>query len=348
MAKLTEQDLKRNIKEQSYKNVYLLYGDEKMLVSMYAKKLQEKIAGKSPSDFSFHRFNEDSTIEQIVSAIDIIPFADPYNYMAVTDLSVDKLSEGDLKIFYKALEDLPPTTVIVIAMTTYIPDKKKMNAFKKLIDAVDKNGIVVEFSKKSQADLKKLLMGWAAKRGLTLKPENAAKITEYAGTDLNVLKNEMDKLCAYVGEGEITADAVEMLVTKNLATRVFDMTDAVTSGNWDKAYKCLDLLFYQREEPVMILSELSNTYTDMYRVRSAVESGMRAEDVAKDFDYKRREFRLKKAERASARLTTEDICSCLECLAEVNTEMNSGSSNKRLLLEQLIAKLMMTGKRVRK
>ena len=75
---------------------------------------------------------------------------------------------------------------------------------------------------------------------------------------------------------------------------------------------------------------------------------MRAEDVAKDFDYKRREFRLKKAERASARLTTEDICSCLECLAEVNTEMNSGSSNKRLLLEQLIAKLMMTGKRVRK
>ena len=29
MAKLTEQDLKRNIKEQSYKNVYLLYGDEK-------------------------------------------------------------------------------------------------------------------------------------------------------------------------------------------------------------------------------------------------------------------------------------------------------------------------------
>ena len=98
----------------------------------------------------------------------------------------------------------------------------------------------------------------------------------------------------------------------------------------------------------MILAELSNTYTDMYRVRTAVESGMRAEDVAKDFDYKRKEFRLKKAERASARLTTDEICKCLEYLAETNTSINSSSSNKRLLLEQLIAKLIMTGKQVKK
>ena len=157
----------------------------------------------------------------------------------------------------------------------------------------------------------------------------------------------MDKLCAYVNEGEITFEAIDTIVTKNLATKVFDMTKAVISGEWDNAFERLDLLFYQREEPIMILAELSNTYTDIYRVRLAVESGMRAEDVAKDFDYKRKEFRLKKAERASAGLTTDDICKCLEYLAETNTAMNSSSANKRLMLEQLIAKLIITGKRVK-
>jgi len=345
MAKITEQDLKRQIKEGNFKNVYLLYGEEKMLVSAYAKRLQEKIAGKSPSDFSFHNFNEDSSVEEIIPTIDIIPFTDPYNYIAIDNLAIEKLPDSDLKLFYRALEDLPEATIIVVAMTTYVPSGKKPNALKKLIDAVNKNGAVVEFGKKTAADLRKQLISWASKRNLLLAPDNAGKIIEYTGTDLTTLKNEMDKLCAFVEEGEITANAIDKIVTKNLATRVFDMTDAVTAGNWDKAFQRLDLLFYQREEPIMILAELSNTYTDMYRVRIAVESGMRAEDVAKDFDYKRKEFRLKKAERASAKLTTDDICQCLEYLAETNTAMNSSSGNKRLLLEQLIAKLIINGKR---
>lgn len=348
MAKITEQELKRQIKEGRFSNVYLLFGDEKMLVSMYSKKLKEKLAGKNPSDFSYHTFNEDSLIEEIIPAIDIIPFTEPYNYIAIDNLAVEKLPDSDLKLFYKALEDLPETTVIVIAMTTYVPSGKKPFALKKLTDAVDKCGVVLEFGKKTASDLRKQLISWASKRGLVLSQDNAAKIIEYTGTGLTTLKNETDKLCAYVGEGEITRQAIDRIVTKNLATRVFDMTDAVTGGNWDKAFERLDLLFYQREEPVMILAELSNTYTDMYRVRTAVESGMRAEDVAKDFDYKRKEFRLKKAERASARLTTDEICKCLEYLAETNTSINSSSSNKRLLLEQLIAKLIMTGKQVKK
>ena len=42
MAKLNEADLKRQIKNMDFKNFYLLYGEEKMLVSVYSKKLQEK------------------------------------------------------------------------------------------------------------------------------------------------------------------------------------------------------------------------------------------------------------------------------------------------------------------
>ena len=51
MAKLNEADLKRQIKNMDFKNLYLLYGEEKMLVSVYSKKLQEKAIGKTPSDF---------------------------------------------------------------------------------------------------------------------------------------------------------------------------------------------------------------------------------------------------------------------------------------------------------
>ncbi|MEE0859326.1 MAG: DNA polymerase III subunit delta [Acutalibacteraceae bacterium] len=346
MAKLNETDLKRQIKNGDFKNLYLLYGEEKMLVSMYAKKLQEKMMGKEPPEFNFHIFTEDSTVDDILPAVNIVPFTAPYNYIYIEDFAVEKMSDADLKLFYQVISELPESTVVVIAMKTLLPSGKKYNAWKKLIDTFDKYGVAIEFIKKTVNDLRKQLVSWANKRNLLLSPENAGRIIEYTGADLNTLKNEMDKLCAFVNEGEITTEHIDKIITKNLATRVFDMTDAVTQGNWDKAFERLDLLFYQREEPVMILAELSNTYTDMYRVRIALESGMRAEDVAKDFDYKRKEFRLKKAERASSKLTTDEICSCLEYLADTNTAMNSGGANKRLLLEQLVAKLIMAGKRV--
>ncbi len=344
MAKLTEQELKAKIKSGEYSKLYLLYGEEKMLVSTYSKKLKEKMMGKNPSGFNFHIFNENSTIEEIIPTLEIIPFTDPYNYVLINDLAVEKLSDSDLKLLYNAFSDLPEATIVVIAMNTLQPSGKKPNTWKKLIDVADKNGVAVDFAKKTVADLRKQLINWAGKRNVILLPNNANKIIEYTGTDLNTLKNELDKACAYIGDGgEITEKEIELLITKNLASRVFDMTDAVTAGNWELAFQRLDLLFYQREEPIMILAELSNTYTDMYRVRIAIESGFRAEEIAKDFDYKRKEFRLKKAERASQRLTTEDITICLEYLVEANTAMNSSNSNKRLLLEQLVAKLIMAG-----
>lgn len=348
MAKLNEADLKTQLKNSDFKNLYLLYGEEKMLVSVYSKKLKEKAVGKTPSDFYFHTYNEDSTADEIIKAIEIIPFGCMYNYVLVENLSFEKLRDDEITLLLKALEDVPPSTIVAIAMTTAVQSTKKAKFWKKLVDTADKYGVAVEFKKKTVQDLRKQLVSWASKRNLVLSNENAIKIIEYSGTDLNTLKNELDKLCAYVNEGEITAQHIDAVVTKNLATRVFDMTKAVVNGEWDSAFEKLDLLFYQREEPIMILAELSNTYTDMYRARVAVESGMRAEDVAKDFDYARKEFRLKNAEKASAGITTDDICKCLEYLALTNTAMNSSSANKRLLLEQLVAKLIITRKQVRR
>ena len=66
MAKLNEADLKREIKNFSFRKFYFLYGEEKMQVSSYTKKLIGKICGKNPSDFNFHKFTENSPIDKII------------------------------------------------------------------------------------------------------------------------------------------------------------------------------------------------------------------------------------------------------------------------------------------
>lgn len=344
MARITELELKQEFKNGYFGHFYFLYGEEKMLINMYEQKLCTKLMGKEPPEFNYHRFNENSDIKDIINAMNIVPFTAPYNYVCIEDFPVETISESDNKIFLQSLEDIPDGTVVIIAMRTKVPNSKKYNSWKKLIDVAIKYGTVVEFNKKTIAELRRQIVSWVSKRGLAISMENAGKIIEYSGTDLNTLRNETNKLCAFVDGDQILSEHIEKIVTKNLSSRVYDMTEAMVYGDWNNAFKSLNQLFYQQEEPIKILAEISATYVDMYRVRIAVESGLHYEDVANDFDYKRREFRLKKADRASKKMSTESICLCIEKIAEINMKMNSTSTNKRLLLEKLIASLIMESK----
>lgn len=345
MARITETELKRNIKENNFSNLYFLYGEEKMLVGTYAKRLKEKIVGKEPSDFNYHEFNDGSIIEDIANAVNILPFAEPYNFVSITDFNIEKITESDLKAYFEVVSNIPETTVVVISMLTLMPSGAKASRWKKLSDIADKNGIAVDFAKKSAADLRKLLISWAGKRGLELVPKNADLIIEYSGTNLQTLQNEMEKLCSYTKEGEITSDIIERIVIKNLEARVFDMADAVVKGLWDSAFEKFDLLMYQHEDPNAILAVLSSNYVDMYRVRTAISSGERSAKLTEDFDYKRKEFKIRKAENAVKRLSDEVLDESLELLAQANTLINGNSVNKRLVLEELICKLIMVSKR---
>lgn len=123
------------------------------------------------------------------------------------------------------------------------------------------------------------------------------------------------------------------------------MSKYVVTGDCDNAYRQLDQLFYQREEPISILAVLSSTYVDMYRVRAVIESGGKAQDAAGIYDYKRKEFRLNQAERYAKKLPTQALRDSLSVLAETDELMKSTPRDNALLLQELIAKLLMISKR---
>ena len=170
---------------------------------------------------------------------------------------------------------------------------------------------------------------------------SAARLIKLCGNDLTRLKNEVDKLCAYTEGEEIQMDAIDLLVAQTLEARIFSLSDQVLQGRGDDAFQTLDLLFAQKEEPVMMLYVLSNAFTDAYRVRVADESGVDVKTVAKDFDYKNRAFALDRARRSTKNVSTEALRNCLNALSEADEKMKSVTVNPRLFLEQLIARLLL-------
>ena len=356
MSEITEAGLREQLAAGSFSRVYLIAGEEKYLVRRAAGRLIKKAESEAFPEFNSHAFTNDSEVDSISDAAQAAPFFAEHKWVAVSDFDVDEKNSAELQKLYELLDETPDTTSLVFWYPTLDFDGKKSKKWKDFLKAAGERGSVLLCGRRTGAELQKMLLREAEKAGLTLSRQNANRILEYAGQDVNTLLHEMEKLCAYaLGQAaetplqekrpaEITAEMIEELVPKTMETKVFLMSDALVAGNYEKAYQLLDQLFAQNEEPISILAALSSAYVDMYRVRAALESGLPAA-AAKEYDnYQNREFRLRNAERNVRRMKPEVLRKSLDLLLEADMALKGSRLSKRLILEELIAKLLLAAK----
>ena len=342
MAKLTsEQDFKKEIAKTDFKRIYLIYGEEKYLVKYYTNSLVNKVTNKKATTFDFIKFGANADLQELCTACEQIPMSAQYKCILVSDFEFEALSESDFKEFNNFCTDISPSTVLIFSMPTLLIDAKKNGKFKKFSATAEKVGIAVEFAKKDNSSLEKQLISWAEKTGCILKPYNASKIISLCGTDMTLLRNELQKLTAYANGSEITEDMIKLLTVKNTETRIFALSDCIMAGNFQGAYSQLAQLFEQNEKPEIILSTLGSVYIDMYRMRVANESGKTIADVSTDFKYGRRDFVLKKANANSKKYSTTALRKVLDIILQTDIKLKSTRADSKILLETLITKIML-------
>lgn len=345
MAELHEADLKKQIEANTLSGVYFLYGEEKYMVSVWAQRLIKKAAGKDFLDFNLQRFVGDASVDALDDAVQALPFMAQRKCVAVADLTLEGRAPSEVKKLMELLEAVPETTVLVLYFAASSPALKKEKKWKDLFALCKEKGACVACMHRTQQDLERLLISAANKRGCTLSRSAAARMYRYVGNDLTALLNELEKVCAFTGGGEISNETIDRLVTRNLETRVYDLNKALLAGHYEQAYRTLGQLFDQNEEPVRILAVLSSAYIDLYRVRTALQSGETALEPAKHFEeYKRREFRLTNAERDTHDLSTQMLRASLEVLLQADLDLKGSRTDRHLILERTLARLLVIAK----
>lgn len=346
MAKLNESQLKEQIKSGNYANAYLVYGEESYLKEYYISLLKKKIVDPAFEAFNLHQFEgKDTSLDDILKDAQMIPMMSEYNFVLVHDYPVEK-SKSDLKLLIEFLEDVPESTIIIFHYDAVQPDTKSAG-FKKMISAFDNAGAVVNLEKRSENDVAKLLVSGAKKRGSALDINNAKYLISVSGNDLKILLNELDKLSYFAQGQEITKSIIDNMATKCLQARVYDLSKAVVAGDTDAAYSIIDILFGMKEDPILILAVIGGVYVDMYRVKCAKTAGYSYDDVAKHYNYKGKEFALRNASRDCAGLSENQLRQSLDEIMNTDLKLKSTATDKKLLLEELIVKLILIAKEVR-
>lgn len=339
--------LKQQIKNEKLAPLYFLYGEETYLTLHYTAALAKAAVGDDEmGDFNLVKLDgQETDFDQIEDAAFSLPLMADRKCIIVRDFDPTAASAAVQKRLTALLEEPPESCVLIFRMTQLQPDMKKSAKWRHFAEAVSAHGVCVEFARKSDAEAARLLTSGAARRHVNLSHELARTLVEQCGNDLSSLLGELDKLCAIAGEGgTITAELIESAATRHLEASIYDLSKAILRHNYTDSYTILSRLLGAREDPIIILARLSGAYTDLYRAKVADAAGVPATSLTAEFGYKGREFVLRNAARDCRSLSRDTLRRSLDLLAETDIRLKSSRCDKRVALEQVIARLILLAK----
>ncbi len=192
----------------------------------------------------------------------------------------------------------------------------------------------------------------AAAAGVNLGRAALDRIVDLAGTDVDALILEIDKVClAATPDRPVSADLVDQVMRDQRRTLLYHLTDAVGLRSLAKAQKLVDELLDSGEFHLKILAALSNyvaTLLDVAPIAAALPPAAlgNAGAFVRDYFPKlpehiragfRSPFRAYHVFAAAARFTPGELRSIHRRLVATDLRMKTSGGDPRLLLAGVVA-----------
>ena len=253
-------------------NLYIFYGEERYLLQTMAQQLKDLLIPESFEEFNYHRLTgKGLTVQELAETAEAMPMMAEHTLITVTDMDIFKLDESQRTALIDLLGDFPPycTLVFLYEQVPYKRDGK----MKKLCAALNEYVQEVEFVQQERSDLLKWLKRRFAATGHDIDQTAADHLLFTCGSLMRGLIPEIEKIAAYAKGERITVADIDAVAEPVLDARIFDMTNAVTARDYDRAAAILSELLRMQTEPIVILAALGKELRRLYTARLALDGG---------------------------------------------------------------------------
>lgn len=262
--------LNQDIKEKTFKPIYLLMGDETFLKRSYKQRFKSAIAD---DDMNYSYFEgKDINVSDFLKMADTMPFFAERRCIIVENSKWFKTANEEVVSY---IDRLPETTVLIFI-------EEEVDKRNKLYKKVVEKGYIAELVTPSYQDLKKWAAGLIIREKKNIRSQDMDLILSYVGEDMEILKNEIDKLLSYVGEREvIEKEDIDAVITVNLENKVFDMIRYLTQKKRKEAMRLYGDLIGLREAPTRILSLLIRQFKQFLDIKLLSMEHSDKDEIAK-------------------------------------------------------------------
>lgn len=311
------------------KPVYLIFGEEELLLERAVRRLRERLSEVADLDFNFDVFDgENADVDDVLAAANTLPFMSDKRLVVVR--AADKLSSAALAALSDYAANPSDQTVLVLVA-------RKIAKNTKLYKNIEKNGQAFEWVKPKRSEYPREVVRMFADRGRQVTVDAAEVLVRAVGRDLRRLESEVGKVIAYAGDKpSLTRDDMEMVVAFVAPLSVFDLTDAIGGRDCRGALRLLALLIGQGESVHGLLAMTTRHVRSLLAARALLDRGQRG---ALGRELGMPDWQAKKVAQQAQRFTTAELVDALRGLADAEYQMKTSRADARLVLERWMVSL---------
>lgn len=243
-----------DLKNRKYFPIYLLSGEEAFFIDEISNFIENNVLGEGEKEFNQTiLYGKETDVPTIVSVAKRFPMMSDYQVVIVKEAQelkkIEELNE---------YASQPLSSTILVLCYKY----KKFDKRKALVKTIANSAVFFESAKLYENKIPDWINTQLHSKGYTIRPKAALMLTEFLGTDLSKISNEIDKLAINLPQGtEINDAIIEENIGISKDYNVFELQKALGSKNVFKANQIVNYFAAnQKDNPMPKVVGVLNTF----------------------------------------------------------------------------------------
>jgi DNA polymerase-3 subunit delta len=225
----TYEEIISDLKKRIFKPVYFLAGEEPYYIDLITDYIEKNVLEEAEKSFNQVIFyGEDTTIPAIIETARRFPMMSSHQVIIVKE--AQSLKKVDDLVFY--IEKPLLSTILVFNYKYRVVDKRT-----KLYKALESHAVYFESARLRDYQVPSWIEKYLMTQGIKTDPSSCAMLTEYLGTDLHKIVNELNKLIITLPAEKpvINISLIEKNIGISKDYNIFELQKAVGERNILKA-----------------------------------------------------------------------------------------------------------------
>ena len=316
-----------DIKNNTFKKVYLLYGEEAYLKKQYKEKLIKALVPEGDS-MNYTVFNSDNfDYHEMIQLSETMPFLSEHRVILIEDSGLLKKSADEVAEY---IEQIPDTSILIWV-------ENEIDKRNRLYKSIDKTGLAVEFGEQNDKVLEKWISIRLKKDNKRITRDAFLLFIQRVGTDMENIDKELEKLVCYTYDKDIIERAdVEEITTEQISNKVFEMVDAIALKQPKKAIELYNDLLFLKELPMRIMFLITRQFHILEIVKAMTNQGFGAADISKYAGCPN--WSVRKNQNQARSFTLEQLKEAVKYGVELEEMVKTGQLNAQIAVELFIVK----------
>jgi DNA polymerase-3 subunit delta len=331
---MTFEQILSDIHSKKYAPIYFLMGEEPYFIDVISDTIEDEVLDETEKAFNqIVVYGRDVDIDTV--ATHAKSFSMMGGYMVVIVKEAQDLK--NIEDFEKYLDVIPPTTILVFDYKY-----KKLDKRRALAKKIDKMGVLFESKKLYESNIPGWIQSYLSEKGYAITPKATQMLTDFLGTDLHKVRNELDKLIIALPKSKKIDDAdVERNIGISKDYNVFELQNAIGRRDIMRANQIVNYFGDNGKDNPLLVTAISlyGYFTKILKVHYATDPSQNALATALGVNP----FFVRDYQLAARNFSIADCVKCIAVLREFDLKSkgyNSGETSEKDLYREMIFKLL--------